>query len=404
MGRAGEHRYFEPLPVPFQLGRPRAASSAQQGLDPGRLLTQYGRMPLLLDVEWEESFLEPVRDPQLERWARSEAGYPPSDGLRALVPCPWLARAAVKLPGLALAHLDHDQADLVTLVVSRDNSCRLCYAGARNLLRIAGMRPEQIDRLEEGLLSAELQTGPQLALDFARRLSRSNPPPSKDDQKALIEIGYTPDQIRELAYVTADYVFINRATTFTAAPNQRQEWLAGGRSMSLLRFFLKGVLRQRRRPARAVPLPDDLERRPFAGLLRGLDGLPAAPKLLEILEEAWSSPLLSQRAKALAFAVVARGLQSRECEREAVRVLAEEGLEAAEVEDILAHLGSPELDPTETTVLRFARETIWYQPAPIQRLGREVNAQIGTPAFLELVGITSLANAFARLAFVLEPA
>ena len=174
--------------------------------------------------------------------------------------------------------------------------------------------------------------------------------------------------------------------------------------MYLLRFFLQKILRQRRRPARAVPLPGDLEQRPFARLLRGLDGLPAASKLLGILEEAWSSPLLSRRAKALAFAVIGRGLESRACEHEAVRVLVEEGLEPAKVDQILAHLGGLELDPTETTALRFARETIWYQPAPIQRLGREVNAQIGTPAFLELVGITALANALARLAFVLEPA
>lgn len=361
-------------------------------------------MPLLLDVEWEPSFLEPVHDPALERWAHSELGYPASHGLRSLVPCPWLARALVKLPALALAHLEHDQADLVTLVVSRDNSCRLCYAGARNLLRIAGMRPKQIDRLEEGLLGAEQQTAPQLALDFARRLSRSNPPPGKAGQKALIEAGYTPEQVKELAYVTTDYVFINRATTFTAMPNERMERLAAGRRMDVLRFFLKGVVRQRRRPVPAVPLPEDLERRPFAGLLRGLDGLPAAHKLLGILDEAWSSPLLSRRAKALAFAVVARGLESHGCEREAVRVLAEEGLDAAKVEDILAHLGSPELDATETTVVRFARETTWYQPAPIQRMGRELHAQLGAPAFLELVGITALANAFARLAFVLDPA
>jgi alkylhydroperoxidase family enzyme len=361
-------------------------------------------MALLLDVEWEESFLAPIRDPELERWARSESGFAPTDGFRSVVPCRWLARALVNLPGLALAHLDHDQADLVTLVVSRDNSCRLCYSGARNLLRIAGMRPKQIDRLEEGLLGAEQQTATQLALDFARRLSRSNPPPGKGDQEKLFEAGYTPEQVKELAYVAANYVFINRATTFTAMPIERLEKLAAGRSMSVLRFFVQRVLKQRRRPAQAHPLPEDLEQRPFAALLRGLDGLPAASKLLDLLEEAWTSPLLSPRAKALAFAVVARGLESRACEREAVRVLAEEGLEAAKVEDILAHLGSPDLDPTEAAVVRFARETIWYQPASIQRQARELNAQLGTPALLELVGITSLANALARLAFVLEPA
>lgn len=360
-------------------------------------------MPLLLDVEWEESIVEPVPDLELERWARSESGYSNPD-LRYLVPCPWLARASVRLTAMPLAHLDHDQADLVALVVSRDNSCRLCYAQARNLLRIAGMRPRQIDSLEASLLSAEQQTGPQLAMDFARRLSRSNPPPGKGDLKALIEAGYTQGQIKELAYVAATYVAINRVTTFIAMPPRDGERLATSRRMDLMRFFLKGILARRRRPLQPGALTDEIEQRPFARVVRGLDGLPAANQLLDILDEAWASTLLPRRAKALAFAIVARGLDSRACEPEAFRVLAEQGLEAAQVEDILAHLGSPELDATETMIVRFARETTWYQPAPIQRQARELHAQLGAPAFLELVGITSLANAIARLAFVLDPA
>ncbi|MBW2387256.1 MAG: carboxymuconolactone decarboxylase family protein [Deltaproteobacteria bacterium] len=359
-------------------------------------------MPLLLDVEWEECFLEPVPDPEFERWARSETGYS-NTALRYIVPCPWLARATVTLTSLTLAHLDHDQADLVALVVSRDNSCRLCYAGARNLLRLTGMRPKQIDRLEEGLLSAEQQTGTQCAMDFVRRVSRSNPPPSKADQKALIDAGYTGDQIKELAYMAAIYVAINRITTFTTLPPQRGERMADGWRMNVARFFLQGVLTQRRRPAQAEFLTDELKQVPFAANLRGLDGLPGARKLLEILNQAWESPLLTRRAKALAFAVVARGLESRACEQEAFRLLAEQGLDAGQVEDILAHLGSPELDATETTIVRFARETTWYQPAPIQRQARQVHEQLGAAAFLELVGITSFANAITRLAFVLDP-
>ena len=361
-------------------------------------------MPLLLDVEWEECFLEAVPDPEFERWARSETGNPRSSSLRYLVPCPWLARAVVKLQSLPLIHLDHDQADLVALVVSRDNSCRLCYAGARSLLRLAGMRRKQIDRLEEGLLSAEQQTGTQQAMDFARRLSRSNPPPSKADQKALIEAGYTEEQIKELAYVAANYVAINRATTFTAMPTQGIEPMVDSWHMDVARFFLQRVLAQRRRPAHPEFLTDELKRGPFAAAVQGLDGLPAARKLLEILNEGWDSPFLTHRAKALAFAVVARGLGSRACEQEAFRLLAEQGLEPEQVEDILSHLGSPELDAVETTIVRFARETTWYQPAAIQRQARRVHEQLGAAAFLELVGITSLANAIARLALLLDPA
>ncbi len=366
-------------------------------------MEQDGGMPLLMDVEWEECFLEPVPDAEFERWARNETGNPNSSPLRYFVPCPWVARAAVKLTSLPLVHLDHDQADLVALVVSRDNSCRLCYAGARSLLRLAGMRPKRIDRLEEGLLSADQKTGTQRAMDFVRRVSRSNPPPGKADQKALIEAGYTEGQIKELAYVAANYVAINRLTTFTAMPPQRGERIADGWRMDVARFFLQGILTKRRRSAKPEFLTTEHRQRPFAASLLGLDGLPAARKLLEILNEAWDSTLLTRRAKALAFAVVARGLESRVCEQEAFRLLAEEGLEPKQIEDILAHLGSPALDVAETTIVRFARETTWYQPAQIQRQAREVHEQLGAGAFLELVGITSLANAIARLAFLLDP-
>jgi AhpD family alkylhydroperoxidase len=353
-------------------------------------------MALLLDVEWEECFLEPTPDPEFQRWARSQTGRSP--GNQYFTSCPWLAHATVELTLLPLVHLDHDEADLVALVVSRDNSCRLCYAGARSLLRLAGMRPKRIDRLEEGLLSAEQQTRTQRAMDFARRLSRFNPPPNKADYQALRETGYTEGQIKEIAYVAADYVIINRLTTFTALPVRDFERLADDWRLSVARYFLQGILNKRRRPAESEFLTDELKRGPFAACLAGLDGLPTARKLLEILNAAWDSPLLTRRAKALAFAVVARGLQSRRCEQEAFRLLAEQGLEADQVEDILAHLGSPALDEAETTIVRFARETTWYQPAPIQRRAREVHEQLGAAAFLELVGITSLANAIARLA------
>jgi hypothetical protein len=74
------------------------------------------------------------------------------------------------------------------------------------------------------------------------------------------------------------------------------------------------------------------------------------------------------------------------------------------VEEILAHLASPELDPVEALIVPYARETIWYEPASVQQRGRELQKNLTTPAFLEALGIASLANMVSRLGIVLgEP-
>src|SRR4029077_19985264 len=87
-------------------------------------------MPRVLDhVAWEPRLVEPHPDQGLEAYARRKTGIPfPS--IRYFAPVPWLARALVDLHpeyGL-LMHLDQNVADLLTLVVSQENSCRFCYA------------------------------------------------------------------------------------------------------------------------------------------------------------------------------------------------------------------------------------------------------------------------------------
>jgi len=113
--------------------------------------------------------------------------------------------------------------------------------------------------------------------------------------------------------------------------------------------------------------------------------------------------VLPRRTKAFAFAVVARGLGCSLSEREAVRLLTAEGVTAAEIDATLAHLASPVLDPIEAAIVPFARETIWYRPVQIQRRARALRAQLTREQFLELVGITALANAVCRLSAVVVP-
>ena len=65
-----------------------------------------------------------------------------------MIPCPWVARAAVIFNQRLAVHLDPQLADTIALVVSHENSCRYCYATVRVLLRVQGMSEERVQELE----------------------------------------------------------------------------------------------------------------------------------------------------------------------------------------------------------------------------------------------------------------
>ena len=234
------------------------------------------------EIEWERPpLIEPKRDPELDRWTR-ESGLPRLYPLDYFSRCPWLAHSLAHLSVLELTHLSHELAEIVVLVVSRDNSCRFCYAGARILLRAAGMSEATIESLEGDLVTAELEPRLHGALEFARCLSRSNPPPSTTDVEALREAGYSREELLELAFVTAQYVVINRITTLVALPLDGPERLDRGWVIALMRLarpILRRVMGNRRIRASAVPLSVEEKSGPFAAEVVGLDGLPAAHTL-----------------------------------------------------------------------------------------------------------------------------
>ncbi len=362
-------------------------------------------MPATLAIEWEAPpLVEPRRDPELERAARKRFGLTPPS-LRYLLAVPWVAELSNNLYFGRWVQLSFDLDDLVFLVVSRDNSCRLCYSASRVLLRIMGFPDTRINAIEEDLFTAELDARERLALDFVRRISRSNPLASAEDKKVLRDAGYSGTEIKELAFAAVRAVGGNRLTTLLALPPEFTERLANTRLLGLVRPFLRRRFERLRQHGEAESLPDELKTGPFTYLVQALDGLPIARSLREMLDACWSSRILSSRAKALVFAVVARGLGCPHSEEEALRLLEDEGLKRSKTEEILAHLGSAELDPIEATIVPYARETIRYRhPADIQRRGREVRAALSEEQFLELIGVATLANMVCRLAIVLNDA
>ena len=361
-------------------------------------------MSLLQHLEWERPAVEPHRDLRAELRMLRRLGFVPG-AIAYYTTCPWVVRSAESfdLSHFGLAYTDFNFAETIGLVVSQDNSCRFCYAASRAMLRFMGYSEERIRRLEENLVGAELNRREHVALDYARRVSRANPIPARQEQKPLSEAGFAADEIKEIAYVAAVNVYYNRLSTMTAVPPESIEKLSEEDGLSkVVRPIIGWYLRTRRRRGQLAPLTAEERRGPYSSAVVALDRLPCAKILRGVIDDAWTSLLLPRRKKALIMAVVARGLECAAVEREAQVELDAEGLDATAVDQILTHLGSPLLDPIETAIVRVARESIWYRPVEIQRQARALRDQLSEGQFLEFVGVAALANMICRVHAVAE--
>jgi alkylhydroperoxidase family enzyme len=351
----------------------------------------------LAHVSWESCLIDPQRDRALETYARRKMGMP-FPTLRYFTPVPWLARALIDLHpefGL-LMHLDLHQADVLTLVVSQENSCRFCYAVIRMLLWAQGMSEARIQRIEQKLSGDEVTPKTAAAIAFGRRQSRVGPQAAREARQALRDAGFSDAEMKEVAFVVGLTDFMNRVNTIPAIPSHTLERMPGQIHMRLLRPLLKRMMAKQRVRGAATPLAQP-PAYPYGRLIEAYAGLPIAPVLGRTIEDMWESPILTRRAKLLMLAVIARGLGCEVCAIEIGEALRQEGLDDAAQSEVLSHLDAPGLDDIERGLLRFARETIWYEPAVLQRRARALRDVLSGPQFIEAVGVASLANGLCRM-------
>jgi hypothetical protein len=106
---------------------------------------------------------------------------------------------------------------------------------------------------------------------------------------------------------------------------------------------------------------------------------------------------VARRCKLLMLAAIARGLSCQACATEIGEALQREGLDEPALIQVLMHLDAPELDDAERVLVRFARETIWYEPAALQRRTRALRNRLSGPQLIESIGVASLANGPCRM-------
>ncbi len=356
----------------------------------------------LQQLIWEQCFLTADRNADAEAYLKREVGTAPAWS-RFFWSCPWFAKAMIRMAydnGLLVA-LEFETADLVGLVVSQENSCRYCYAAARAMMRLLGMSEDRMQALEQRLALPDLDPRGAAAVRFARRMSRANPLATPADLEPLRQAGFSGEEIREIAYAVASTAFMNRLSTIPALSPETWERAPDRWFNRLLRPLVSRMVKGWRRRGAAAP-PARSEPGSFPGLLDAYRGSPIAPVLAETFRDLWSSAILPRRSKALMLAVIGQGLGCSISRGEACAVLAAEGWSEARVSAVLSHLGSPDLGADENALLSFARDTLWYEPAQIQRRARQLREQIGTAKFVEALAVASIGNAVSRLAAVMH--
>ena len=355
----------------------------------------------LAQLPWEACLIEPHKDRAVEAFARRTQGVP-SPTVAYFATVPWLARATCELHpryGL-LVHLDPVVADLVSMAVTQENSCRFCYTAVRAMLWSQGMDTARIDRIEEELARGDLPERTLACVLFGRAQSRSGPGAAHGACEALRRAGVSDDEVKEIAYAVAVTDFMNRVHTIPAIPTRHFERLPEQWLMRLMRPLVGRLMRGRESRGTRTSMPA-VTAPPYHDLVAAYAGSPIGAALQRTLDAMWASTVLTRRCKLLMLAVIAHGLSCEACALRLGPALEAEGLAADAVERILTHLDAPELDPTERLLVPFARETIWYEPQRIQRQARAVRERLPEPQFVEAIGVAGLGNGLCRMAAIL---
>jgi AhpD family alkylhydroperoxidase len=355
------------------------------------------------EIEWEPCLLVQQSAPELEL-KFSQATGRPGDLMRYFAGSPWMADAMLRISVqvTTVVQVDADLIDQAGLVVSQDNSCRFCFGVQRAFLRVLGMSEKRIARLEQDLLTGDFTPRERAVIDFSRRISQSKPPVHAGDLEPLRANGFSTDEIAEFAGLIGVHLILNRVSTFIALPPRRLEQLPDQWWARLFRPLLAIKFRRMQHRGKPVTLAAPERSGPFSATVNALDGLPLGRDLRVIIDRLWTSAALPSRTVTLLLAVVARALGAKACEQQARDMLRTEGVDHADTEQILTHLASPILSDTERLLIPLARETVWYQPAVIQRHCAEVQQQLSAAEFLDFCGAVALLNTMCRLEFLAD--
>jgi len=113
------------------------------------------------------------------------------------------------------------QRELIAVVVSVTNRCHYCVVSHSAALRKLTGNPELADQVAADYTAADLEPRERAMLDFAVKLTEASADCTDADVEALRDVGWTDEDIFDIAQVAAMFNFTNRlASAFGWLPNR----------------------------------------------------------------------------------------------------------------------------------------------------------------------------------------
>ncbi|RRJ30527.1 peroxidase-related enzyme [Halocatena pleomorpha] len=117
--------------------------------------------------------------------------------------------------------LEREEIEMIVVTVSGVNDCLYCVVAHGALVRIYADAPRLADQLATNHRSAELSPNHREMLDFAVKLTETPETVTRSDLAQLRNVGFSEEEIWDIASVVAFYNLSNRmATVAGLRPNE----------------------------------------------------------------------------------------------------------------------------------------------------------------------------------------
>ncbi|AKF25294.1 alkylhydroperoxidase [Sulfurovum lithotrophicum] len=107
-------------------------------------------------------------------------------------------------------HLSYDIKEAIALLISRENSCKMCVDVHRGIAKMLGLRDERIEEILRGVEEIDTDEKEKALLNFCIRASRKdNYKIQKEEIDALKAMGWSDKEILEAVAITGYFNYIN---------------------------------------------------------------------------------------------------------------------------------------------------------------------------------------------------
>ena len=107
-------------------------------------------------------------------------------------------------------YLSYEIKEAIALLISKENSCRMCVDVHKNIAKMLGLSEERIGEILEGIDRIDTDEKDKALLRFCVRASKKdNYKMSQDDIDALKALGWNDAEILEAVAITGYFNYIN---------------------------------------------------------------------------------------------------------------------------------------------------------------------------------------------------